>query len=418
MVTVDQIVIVGLLVVAFSLVSQRLARWQITAPMVFGLAGIVMFSVGSSLNVANEDVHLLAELALVVVLFHDASTVQLRELRHDWTVPTRLLAIGFPLALFFTFLVVFLFLPLLGIAGAILLAASITPTDAGLGAPTVLNPVVPVRIRRALNVESGLNDGLATPIVLAALASLSAEEGVALPTFLQIGLVPLALGLLVGVLLGLVGGLLVDLSRRWSCSSKRGSAIGILVLPFLAFGVAEIVGANGFVAAFVGGLIFGTASRVYQREEEAAELLEVGSDLLSYVVWFFAGGLVVTVLSNGFRWQWLVIAVAALTVLRIVPVAIALIGTGFNWRTNLFVGWFGPRGLATIVFLLLTVEELGRNHGIVSDIAGVATVTVALSVVTHGASAAPLSQRFGSWVSSNQPHAEMATSIEPKARGK
>ncbi|MEI2729707.1 MAG: cation:proton antiporter [Candidatus Nanopelagicales bacterium] len=169
--------IVALLAILYVLLAKPLTRINVTAPMLFLVAGAVLYSLTGELAVTSDVVHVLAEVTLVIILFHDASTVRLGALRGDSSIPLRLLAIGFPLALGATFALVGWLLPALGVAGALLVAGAVTPTDAGLGAPTILNPRVPIRIRRALNVESGLNDGLATPVVLFALAALASEEG-------------------------------------------------------------------------------------------------------------------------------------------------------------------------------------------------------------------------------------------------
>jgi NhaP-type Na+/H+ or K+/H+ antiporter len=345
--------------------------------------------------------------------------VRLAQLLRDPGIAVRLLLIGFPVALVATFLLTRELLPTLGIAGAWLLAAAVTPTDAGLGAPTILNPVVPVRVRRSLNVESGLNDGLATPIVLLALSVLAAHEGVAEPAILEVSVVPVAKALICALGVGLASAWLMDRSRTRSLSSHRGRAIVMLMLPLLLFGLAEVVGANVFIAAFVGGLAFGAASVTLHQEAETAELLEVASDLMGLVVWFFAGAVLLSVLKDGFHWQWLALAVAVLTVLRVVPVFIALLGTGYKWQTVAFLGWFGPRGLATIVFGLLSVEELGRDSPVIATLGGVIMLTVLLSVFAHGISATPLATRYGQWVTRTHPPIEAQPSVEPMpARGR
>lgn len=401
------------LVLGYALLGKRFATANVTAPMLSLLAGVAVFSV-AEIDVEAAAVHIIAELTLVIVLFHDASTVKLRSLQHDPGIAARLLLIGFPLAILGTFLVTQQLLPTLGVAGAWLLAAAVTPTDAGLGAPTMLNPMVPLRVRRALNVESGLNDGLATPLVLLALSAIVAEEGAATgPSILSVGLIPVALAFAIAVTIGLAAAWLTDRSRIHQLSGHRGRAVAILVLPLFLFGVAEVIGANAFISAFVGGLVFGAASITIEEEHEASELLEVAADLMGFAVWFLAGGIVLTVFADGIRWQWVLVAVAAITVLRVVPVWIALAGTGFRWGTVAFVGWFGPRGLATIVFGLLALEELGADSPIMSDLSGAIAITVLLSVFAHGMSAAPLSRWYGAWVKRTHAPIEGRESIEP-----
>ena len=400
------------LVLVYSLLAKGLTRVNITSPMLSILAGVVVFSV-ADLQIDTATVHFIAELTLVIVLFHDASTVKLARLREDPGIAGRLLLIGFPIALVATFLVTHAMLPTVGVAGAWLLAAAVTPTDAGLGAPTILNPIVPMRVRRGLNVESGLNDGLATPIVLLALSALAAEEGVSEPGILKVGVVPVVLALASSVAICLAAAWLMDRARERGLSGHRGRSIATLALPLFLFGVAEIIGANAFIAAFVGGLVFGAASITLAEEQKTAALLEVSADLLGFIVWFFAGGLVLMAFDDGFEWQWLLLAVLALTVLRVVPVFLALLGTGFRWQTVTFIGWFGPRGLATIVFGLLAYEELGGESPVMSTVSGVIAFTVLISVFAHGISAAPLSKRYGAWVARTHPPIEHNPSVEP-----
>ncbi len=413
--------IVALLAILYVLLAKPLTRINVTAPMLFLVAGAVLYSLTGELAVTSDVVHVLAEVTLVIILFHDASTVRLGALRGDSSIPLRLLAIGFPLALGATFALVGWLLPALGVAGALLVAGAVTPTDAGLGAPTILNPRVPIRIRRALNVESGLNDGLATPVVLFALAALASEEGAVHERLLSMALGPVALAITVAVVVALVGARFVDVSAARHWSSPAGRAVAVLVLPLVCFGVALAVDANAFICAFVAGLVFGSASSAYGRELEMSETLDSGANLIGYVVWFLAGGLVQLTFAQGIRWQWIVIAVAALTVLRILPVAISLVGTGLRWQSVLFVGWFGPRGLATIVFALLAFEELGPDDPVMVDIAGIVAVTVILSVFAHGISSGILARRYGQWVDRTKPEAELkvvaGATVDPKPRG-
>lgn len=403
--------VVAGLVFVWSLIGRRAERLTLTAPIAFMAAGALLV-VGPGEAIQASTIRWLAELTLVIVLFHDASTVRLSALRRDPWVPLRLLAIGFPLALALTTVSALWLLPAASLAGAVLIAGAITPTDAGLGAPTILNPVVPVRVRRALNVESGLNDGLATPVVLGALSVLVATGGGEQETVLSLAAVPVLKALGIAVVVGMGGAALLDRSRSLAFSSERARAIAIFTLPLLAFAFAEMTEANAFIAAFAGGLMFGRFSRCVAEENTVMETLEISADLLSLVLWFLAGALIVEGFSSGFKWEWAVLAVSALTVLRIIPVAVALLGTGFRWPTVAFLGWFGPRGIATIVFGLIAVEDLGDDP-LLNDIAGVLGLTVALSVLAHGVTAGPLSSRYGAWVSRVHGPIESEPSMEP-----
>jgi NhaP-type Na+/H+ or K+/H+ antiporter len=398
-------------ILGWALLSRRAEGWGLTGPMVFIVAGVLLGDVVDP-ALGPSTVRLLAEITLAIVLFHDASTVRLAALRRDPWIAVRLLGVGFPLALALTTATTAWLLPAAGVAGAVLIAGSVTPTDAGLGAPTILNPTVPVRVRRAMNVESGLNDGLATPIVLAALAALVQTSGGEEDTALSLAVQPLLVAVAVGVVVGLLGAYLLDQSRAHDWSSPRGRALAVLLLPLLVYGAAEVLEGTVFIAAFVGGLVLGRASRCIEEEQDASETLEIAADLLSGVLWFLAGGLFLVALSSGFRWQWLALGVLALTVLRIVPVALALLGTGFKAPTVLFLGWFGPRGVATIVFGLLAVESLDQGP-LLTDVVGVVSVTVLLSVVAHGVSAGPLAQRYGEWAKRTQGPIEMEPTVEP-----
>ena len=413
----EAITVMSALVFCYALTARRVTLANVTAPMLSVVAGLVFFST-RAVEINSTFVHSIAEITLVIILFHDASTVRLSQLRHDPGIAFRLLAIGFPLALLATFLLTRPLLPELGWAGALVIAAAITPTDAGLGAPTVLNPVVPLRVRRGLNVESGLNDGLATPIVLVALGVLAEREDAPIPGLLGIGVMSVLLALACSVLLAAGTAWAMDWSRRRHLSGRRGRQVASLVLPGLLFGTAELIGANAFIAAFVGGLVFGAVSKTLAEEHESAELLETSSDLLGFLVWFLFGGLLLPVFAHGVRWQWVLIAVLALTVLRMVPVALAMLGSGFRLPTVAFLGWFGPRGLATIVFGLLTLEELGTDSPFIADVAGPLSVTVLLSVFAHGFSAGPLSVSYGAWAEGTNAPIKVEPGDEPRSRGR
>ena len=403
------------MVLLWSAVSARAGRANVTAPIAFLLMGMVMGSFDALPIVGDSgSLLLISELTLAMILFHDAATVRLSDLRRDWQIPLRLLAIAFPLTVAVMAASAYWLIPSLGVAGAILVGAAVAPTDAGLGAPTVLNPSVPVRVRRALNVESGLNDGLATPIVLAALAVLSSDlNGGGESAGLIISGLAIPLGMLAGAVIGVGGAMLLDRSRLAGSSTTRSRSLGVLAVPFLAYGAAELIGANAFIAAFVAGLAFSRVAKCIVEEPDVNLAAEDAADLLGYLVWFLAGLVGIQGTNLLSDWRWWVLAVLALTLARMVPVWLALLGMHLRLPTVLFIGWFGPRGLATVVFALLTLETLGESHPIMGDIGGILGLTVLLSVILHGITAGPLVQRYTQWVSANQTEIENEPSPEP-----
>ena len=379
----------------FSLVSGRLEGKPLTAPMIFVAFG---FLVGPGmLGIAQIDrgqtfLHIVAELTLILVLFADAARIDLKRVRDDHNLPTRMLIIGLPLAIAFGAFVAAAIFPDFYLWEAALLAALLAPTDAALGQAVVSNPTVPIRIRQAINIESGLNDGIALPAVLLFAALASATHGSADSSdWITFGLLQITLGPIVGIVLGFVGGRLIDgaADRGWMREAFQG--IGILAFAGLCYVVAELVGGNGFIAAFVGGMTFGNTIRNHC--VFLFEFMETEGQLLMLIT-FLAFG--IALLPQGiasFEPRHLLYAVLSLTVIRMLPIGISLAGTGIGLPTVLFLGWFGPRGLASILFVLLILEEAEVEHA--SDILAVTVITVALSTLLHGLSAAPASAAYG-----------------------
>lgn len=414
-------VLFAVLVLAFSVVAVGLSRFYVTAPLAFVVVGAVLgFAAGPLDGASAADLKSVAEVTLVLILFHDAAQVRPSEIGADRGAVSRLLLIGFPLTVVLGMLVATMVFPGLSLTMALLLAAALAPTDAGLGAATVLNPVVPARVRRLLNVESGLNDGLATPIVLAAIAALAGAEGLAARETVTGALAELAIGVLVGVLVGAGGAVLVGASRARRLSSTASRALAVLVLPLLAYGTALLVGGNGFVAAFVAGTAFAGAARWLPREESVLELTEALSTPLGYLVWLVVGMVAVPLVWHSVGTREVLFAVLALTVLRMVPVAICLIGTGLRMPSVAFIGWFGPRGLASVIFALIAVESLDTG-GDLDRVLATICLTVLVSVAAHGFSADPLARRYGAWVAHVRPAAELAEpglAAEPEPAGR
>jgi len=388
------VLIIGAVAAAYGLVAARLDRMWISGPMVFVAAGALVGPAVLGLddpNLRTEWVRTTTELTLAVLLFVDASTIPLRDAERGVGMPARLLGIGLPLTALAGALVGLLVLPGLGWATCALLACMLAPTDAALGLAVVTNPAVPSRIRRSLNIESGLNDGLAAPFVSLLLAVVLAEERHG--DWVLVSLRGIGVAVLLGAALGLVLGAAgrSALSKGWT--QGAAAALVVLATPLLCYGTAVLCSANGFVATYVCGFAFGIGSRrALARQTSFAE--DVGL-YASFVVWAIFGMLFVgPVLQGGVPWRVVVYAALSLTVVRVAPVALALLGVGLRPVTTLFVGWFGPRGLASVVFALIAVESLDRGAGS-NTVLAVATLTILGSVVLHGVSATPLARRYG-----------------------
>ena len=388
----SDLAIVAALVFAWGTLSARLERFDVTAPIIFVLAGLVLTH--GPLAVLGyapspELVKALAEITLVLVLFSDASRVRLRDLRSDMGLCVRLLGIGLPLTIGLGILLALALFHGMSIWLALLVGAALAPTDAALGAGVMVNPAVPARIRRLLNVESGLNDGIATPVVVVAIAGAATAEHAA-SVGAGAAAAELALGVLVGVGIGGAGGYVVHVARRrgWAEAGFAGSAV--LALAVCAYACALALHGNGFIAAFTGGLAYGATSG--KRGEPLVPYVEETGALVSLLVWLAFGAIAVVPAFEGLTWQRVLYAALSLTVIRMVPVALALAGRRLGRAAVAFVGWFGPRGLASVVFALLALEDLGQPA---EPAVSVIAFTVLLSVVAHGLTANPLAQRYG-----------------------
>ena len=386
--SVADLAIVAALVFGWGALSARLERFDVTAPIAFVTAGVLLTHgplAFLGVQPSNHLVKELAEFTLVLVLFSDASRVGLQELRADAGLYLRLLGVALPLTIGLGTLLALAMTGTTSVWLALLVGAALAPTDAALGAGMMANPALPARIRRLINVESGLNDGIATPFVSVAIAG--AAPGVDIVGHGPAAAVAeLALGILIGVAVGGAGGLLVKVARQrgWAAEGFAGPAA--LGLAVCAYASALALHGNGFIAAFVGGLAFGTASG--RRGQPLVPFVEETGALVSLLVWLLFGAIAVVPAVEDLDWQIGLYAVLSLTVIRMAPVALALIGARLGRATVALVGWFGPRGLASVVFALLAYEELGSRS--VDHAVGVITITVMLSVLVHGATADPL----------------------------
>jgi NhaP-type Na+/H+ or K+/H+ antiporter len=391
------VAVVALTLLAFAAISGRIAGTPITAAMIFTAAGLLVGSEALGLidvPPAGETVKLLAEATLALVLFADASRIDVRRLRGELSVPLRLLGIGLPLTLLAGFVVALVVLPKLAWPEALLLAVILAPTDAALGQAVVTLTRLPSRVRQGLNVESGLNDGICVPLFWIVLAIAQAESGsIGNGAAVRLVLEQIGYGILAGVIAGVAAACVVIVGGKHGFIDGSWLQVVPLAGAGLAFGIADPIGGSGFIAAFVGGFVFGAIRR--RSGGEIEYLIEEVGNMLNAVTFIVFGAVLLGPALGDVTWSIALYAVLSLTIVRLIPVAIAMIGTGARRPTLAFLGWFGPRGLASIVFAILVLEEGGLPHD--GLILTTIYVTIGLSVLAHGLTAAPLANRYASW---------------------
>ena len=409
--------IIAAVLVVYSLLSQRLGRLLVSGPMFFVVAGILLgpdVTGVIDLELTSETGLLIAEIALVIVLFSDAGRIDLHALRENSSLPARLLGIGMPLTIGLGVLVGALLLTDLEFWEAAIIAAVLAPTDAALGQAVISDRRVPERVRQALNVESGLNDGLSIPFLflftgLAVAATEFSTEGWLAFAGEQIGF-----GVIVGAAVGIIGGWLVDHAVQRDYMTGTFQQLVMIGLALLAWALAEALGGNGFIAAFVGGMTAGRITEVCS--EKILDFTEDEGQLLNLTV-FFIFGISAVGFLQGAGWQVYVYGLLSLTLVRMLPVAIALIGSGLRGSTVAFMGWFGPRGLASIILALIVVEEQPDLPAVPTLLAAM-TVTVLASIFAHGISARPLSKAYGgAFAGTEAEEAEMEPVMSNPVRG-
>lgn len=392
------LVAVMLCILAAAGISRRIRGTVLTLPMVYVVLGFLLsdrvLGIISMGHLEGEIIHIIAELTLVLVLASDASRIDLRSLVRDHDLPLRMLGMGLPLTMVLGTLVALAVFGRLPLWEAAVLAVILAPTDASLGQSVVTNPKVPARIRQTLNIESGLNDGFAVPFLLLAIALAEATETyIGTGFWLRLAGAQILFGVLAGVIVGYLGLRFIELGRQRGWMSVRFEKICGVSLALLAYGLAELVGGNGFIAAFCMGVAMGNASHQPKMDEALHEHLEVEISLLMLLTFLGYGALMLPLALEDIGVMMVVYAVLSLTLIRMVPVAISLIGSKVRPATTLFLGWFGPRGLASIlyVFIMLDAEKIMGADLIYATV----MVTVLISVFAHGITAAPTANWYG-----------------------
>ena len=393
------ILVILLCTVAYAMVAQRLSRTVITAPMIFLALGLALAYSGLiDATHTTEMLHLIAEVSLIVLLFVDASKINLQELRYHRVWPARMLLVGLPLSVGFGILFALPFFPEWPLAVIALVAAILAPTDAALGQAVVSNTAVPKMERQSLTVESGMNDGLALPLILffACLVATHTGEFHHDTNWLWFVSKQIVLGPVAGILIGWMGAKVFLSAEVREFTAPTYEGVAVLALAGATYLVASLVGGNGFIAAFVAGLAFGNLVKGHCRF--IYEFAESEGQMLVWASFLFIGlGLLPEALAH-LSWEVAGYILISLFIVRPLAIYISLLGTGSRPVTRLFFGWFGPRGLATALFALIVTH--GIDHHYAHSVLVIAINAVWISAVLHGITATPAAKRYGQYIHS------------------
>ena len=375
----------------FAMLAARITRAYVTAPMVFLAVGLAFSEAGVvGHEQARELLHVVAEVALVVLLFLDAAQIDFKALRRHQNWPARMLVLGLPLAVVIGAVANMAIFPEWPLLVCALIAALLAPTDAALGQAVISNPLVPERVRNGITVESGLNDGLALPLILLLASLVVGMDERSGTDWALFGIEQVVFGAVAGIVIGMAGALLLLFCKARRLTSETYEGVGAIALAGSAYAFALVVGGNGFISAFVAGLAFG--SQVRGKCKFVYEFVESDGQLLVWMAFFLLG---VALLPGALAALDLRIALAifvSLVVVRPLAVWLALTKSEASGLTRLFFGWFGPRGLATALFALLVVEEVGEPWS--ATVLAVAINAVWISALLHGVSAAPAAKAY------------------------
>ncbi len=390
-----ELAVLALFIFCYSLVAGRLERAATSGPIVFVVAGLLMGPLGLGWfdgDVSRTGLRVLADLTLALILFIDAANADLAILKRQFRIPSRMLLFGLPGVIFLGTVIAALLFDTLSLYEAAILGTMLAATDAALGKAVITNKAVPVQIREGLNIESGLNDGLCVPIlfVFIALALGSGTEGGSTMLALKLVIQELGIGLVVGLGLTAVATWLLRWCWNQGWVTEIWKQVTVVGLAIACFSVAQSLHGSGYIAAFTGGLLFGFMGK--EATHRLVLAAEGTGETLALMTWMLFGATVIGQSVQHFTWEMLVFALLSLTVIRMLPIFLSLTGTGESTAAKLFLGWFGPRGLASIVFAIIVLNK-GVPGG--KFIAMIVVLTVFFSLVAHGVSANPLAKLLG-----------------------
>ncbi|KGJ98404.1 cation:proton antiporter [Thalassotalea sp. ND16A] len=390
------LILTALLILLFGLISKKAEHSIVSAPMVFVAIGVLVSPLGLDLFQAQfhgEAVKGIAEITLLMILFIDASFIKFSHLKQRLAgVPARLLLVGLPLTMILGTVVGYFIFPAVNIWYLVILALILSPTDAALGQAVVKSDAVPEKIRDSISIESGLNDGIALPLILVCIAILGSGD-FTLSTddkWLRYLALQLTLGPLFGAVVGIVGGRLVEWASAKDWMEPTFQRLASFSLALLAYACAELFHGNGFIAAFVAGLTLGVKSPMVRLRLQ--EFGEAEGQLLSLFIFLILGLVAVPFAYQFWTREIVIYALLSLTLIRMLPVMLCLLGTGLPFYSKIFIAWFGPRGIASFLYLLIMVSDLGIKG--YEQVLATIILTVLMSVFAHGISAVAMSDKF------------------------
>ncbi|MFD2200500.1 cation:proton antiporter [Shivajiella indica] len=389
------IVFMAAIILVYGIVSKRAEKTIFTAPMIFVLIGLLAGFFGFELLYQGPKAQLvkpIAEFTLILVLFIDGTTVDRSKLFAEKSIPIRLLFIGLPLTMILGFMAAIPLFPQVGILPILLMALILAPTDAALGQAVVTSDKVPLNIRQSINVESGLNDGFALPPILICMAILSEKSNASYDfsywsTFI---IKQFLFGPIIGGFVGWLAGIMIEKASKADWISHTYQMLASIAIAVLSYFLAETFGGNGFIAAFVAGVMLGTQTEIIR--EKIREFGEAEAQIFIMFIFLLFGLLLVPMSYSNWDWKVLLYAILSLTLIRMAPVALSLYGSGLDIKSIAFIGWFGPRGIASVLYLLMAVIQLGSEG--YETIIAVISLTVLLSIFLHGITAVPFSKLF------------------------
>jgi len=387
--------IIAVFVFLYSAIAGGVERTSVSGPMVFIVVGLIIGPLGLGwiqADLSNDGMRALADLTLALVLFIDAANADLSVVKKSFRIPQRMLVFGLPLTILLGFGAGFLLFDQLSVFELAILATMLAATDAALGKAVIINKAVPARIRESLNIESGLNDGICVPVLFLFIAlALGADTGGNDISFaIKLVAQEVGIGLVVGLGMAAIGAKILSVCYKRGWITEIWIQLPVIALALGSFAVAQTFHGSGYVAAFVGGLLFGSYKT--DKHHELVHAAEGTGETLALVTWVMFGSAVLGQSLGYLSWQVVAYAVLSLTIVRMLPMFVSLTGSGETTTSKLFLGWFGPRGLASIVFAIIVINQNVENGQL---LALIVACTVTLSIIAHGFTANPLARKLG-----------------------